>query len=52
MKLASSRIILITPEIVTACHESDELSGVRYIFDAGGLDTKGGLLNPFERDLD
>ena len=50
--LASSRIVSITPETVTACHEGDELSGVRYAFNDGDLDTKGGLLNPFERGLD
>ena len=52
VKLASSRIILITPGTVTACHESDELSGVRYTFNDGNLDTKWGLLILFERDLD
>ena len=45
-----SRIILITPETVTACHDDDELYGVRYTFNNGDLDTKWGLLNLFERD--
>lgn len=40
VKLAFLRIILITPETVTACHEGDELSGVRYTFNNGDLDTK------------
>ena len=52
VKFASSCIISITLETVTACHEGGELSGVCYTFNDGDLDTKWGLLNPFERGLD
>mgnify|MGYP007134775529 CR=1 FL=1 len=38
--LTSSRIISITLETVTACHDGDELSRVRYTFNDGDLDTK------------